>query len=433
MRLPNLSMLSIGMPRRGWSSRSEDEDSDDDDFAPAKKAKKEEDYPWTPINDVSFSNMVARLKSFSKALYRLSFTTDPDSDAFRYEFKFEYFPLSDVNFMKLRMKAIYGVTPCVEITINFVAEAVIVKDLFYEANKTEREGKKVLCDMTPQRNAKAGAGDQLLSIATLIASQLGYSVSLYDAATFTPAKKPANAINNFISVHQGLTRGYGYYQARGFVNQDNLDAAEKEIGTVDVYDFEEVMQFELDFIHLAVNTELDELYDIMRRGHTILKIPAFLRGIYNEAFFRRVSVDSSHELREKMENLDYHAEKNTSMLTPELEALMPFEELSLRQVHQHYEAIQDFYMKAYGVDIDVLFMLETAFEEIRKTCFPDPVLETDESCYPLNNMLAKKTFRDEATGKWFEVVPQIDPQSGDFKRPITVRRPIADGFFVKVR
>lgn len=141
-----------------------------------------------------------------------------------------------------------------------------MSDLFHDAAWSNYK-----CDMSPDYGQSSEGVDLLLNSVATIASNLGCIIKLQDASKFNmktatiPVILPVS--DQVMTKTLRLKRGYGYYDARGFMSSsvDYAILKEMAISDADMPDipdkFVKAFQINLDWIHLWVTTPLNDLND----------------------------------------------------------------------------------------------------------------------------------------------------------------------------
>ena len=135
-------------------------------------------------------------------------------------------------------------------------------DFFHAASM-----QKLSCDMSPDYRESSEGVDLLWNSVTTIASYLGCIIKLQDASKFNTTTIPVilPVLNQVMTKTLRLKRGYGYYDARGFMPSLIDHAILKEMGMSktdmpkEPDKFIKAFQINMDWIHLWVTTPLNAL------------------------------------------------------------------------------------------------------------------------------------------------------------------------------
>ena len=217
MLLPNLSLLSIDGNKR---------DSPEEDGENGEEEERLEEFfivPSTavPINQFSWSNLFRELKR-DPALVHTFTVTQTDFNEEKQTVTFTASLIEDVieNTTDIRMK-INGISggngeeiACVDVIYDGMK--LKLDSLFHGRDEDELE----TCAMDPKHGDRPGAGEFVLSILKNIAASIGVWITLSDAARPIERSMPLPTwMQSDIPLTEilSITRGYGYYQARGFL------------------------------------------------------------------------------------------------------------------------------------------------------------------------------------------------------------------------
>lgn len=152
--------------------------------------------------------------------------------------------------------------------MRFKNNIMYIGDLFYAANMY-----KFGCDMSPDYGESSEGVDLLLNSVTTIASNLDCIIKLQDASKFITKTVTIPVIlpvfDQVMTKTLRLKRGYGYYDARGFMPSliDYFILDEMGLSDTDMPNkpdnFIKAFQIHMDWIHLWVTTPLNGLEDAL--------------------------------------------------------------------------------------------------------------------------------------------------------------------------
>jgi len=223
---------------------------------------------------------------------------------------------------------------------------------------------------------------------------------LLDNATWVT--KPPHSIGDLISVHLELERGFGYYQARGFVSKQVFNTLASD-GRLTKDEYKDALRFELAWVHMLCTTPVDELDDYIHAFGE--KVPVRLRPFWPREFFSTKTSIWANILVGQL--ITINTESHTIRIGKELNTM------SFREIFQNREALLDANFDLQDV--------EHAYREYRGLLYKD----TDARM-----SLLKTTFVHE-DGTYVELVPQ-NVQGSDTAMPQVVERPVATDISVRV-
>ena len=173
---------------------------------------------------------------------------------------------------------------CVSIELDYGSDSLHLNDLFYDVTLWGSKKNLKRCKMTPDVSSQRGHGAAILDIVDVIASNHEYAcVTLVDAARLPKTSEAPPPDAGSLSRTLALLRGYGYYEARGFV--PTFFANHVKLG--DMQEMRAVMETNLMWTHVVTTTPLATLSDAIRNFHTNViatnsgGMPAVLRTWYS--------------------------------------------------------------------------------------------------------------------------------------------------------
>lgn len=223
MLLPNLSLLSIDGNKR--DSPEEDGEEDGEDGEEEERLEEFFIVPSTavPINQFSWSNLFQELKRDPTLVHTFT-VSQTDFNGEKQTVTFTASLIEDVieNTTDIRIK-INGISSrngneiaCVDVIYD--GRELKLDSLFHGRDDDELE----TCAMNPKHGDRPGAGEFVLSILKNIAASIGAWITLSDAARPIERSMPLPTwMQSDIKLTEilSITRGYGYYQARGFLSE----------------------------------------------------------------------------------------------------------------------------------------------------------------------------------------------------------------------
>lgn len=141
-----------------------------------------------------------------------------------------------------------------------------------------------LCNVKPNIKDNAGYGSAVLQALDIIAGSLGGHISLTDAAMFRNMDTtPTVNIDYSLTETLSLLRGFGFYEARGFIWRGIFDN-EKDKAL-----FAAAQEVELEWTHMVVTTPINQLKEAVLSFHTRVftrgnTVPAFTQRVYSQDF-----------------------------------------------------------------------------------------------------------------------------------------------------
>lgn len=157
---------------------------------------------------------------------------------------------------------------CVRVDYN--EEAIELGNFFNTVNTVLKND---VCNYVPHNQKETGAGSAVLQIVDVIACNAGYTkISLYDLSEFQDARGrdvPDVASDNMTET-LALLRGYGFYEARGYVPTVLAESVLKE----DPSKLQKGMEADLAWTHMIATTPTNKLTDAIRDFHETLIGPS---------------------------------------------------------------------------------------------------------------------------------------------------------------
>lgn len=213
------------------------------------------------------------------------------------------------------------VAKCVEVTVS--SARVKVDGLFFGLTKAQKE----TCKIYPGAGAATGQGSVVLQVIDVIASDAFNRVQLYDVSGFESGTGPLVQTERLTDT-LCLYRGYGYYEARGYVSTRLVDA------TPNISELPLATSVDLLWTHTITTTPIRGLEQAIRTFHTQLStrsgVPDYTRALYSEEFC------TAHATRAKLIFIDNFVKKliaaEAAAGCPERLGKAAYQDLSMRQL-----------------------------------------------------------------------------------------------------
>lgn len=140
-----------------------------------------------------------------------------------------------------------------------------------------------LCGIKPSHDiVSSGQGNAVMQVLDVIASSsVGSKVKVTDQAEFINGRSPKINCGNKITHTLVLSRGYGYYEARGFVSDELIDRK------IDHNLYGATMQVDLDWTHMVCTSSINDLVDNIRHFYECVvlrskSLPEFTLMLYSK-------------------------------------------------------------------------------------------------------------------------------------------------------
>jgi len=160
---------------------------------------------------------------------------------------------------------------CVETDV-IPPDSLNVENLFNFMEFDEDKDENSKCLVEPTK----GRGDAVLTVFGVIADSMGLGgMSVEDGAMFThnsPFVKAGNMTKTL-----ALLRGFGYYEARGFISIHLING-------VDKYELPKAKRMDLTWTHALTTTPIKDLYTTILNFHSVVAqepIPEFTQRLYS--------------------------------------------------------------------------------------------------------------------------------------------------------
>lgn len=212
--LPNLSLLSIDAP--GDEKRKND---DDDDKQLAKRSRQRQQQP-IPLREYDFFALLSSETLKNGGWFEMTVTSNAWPGK---ETTFTFLKSRYEHVMQMSVLSVLP-TPCVRVELNLNSKTVDIVTLFYTKDH-ERDKILSTCDVKPnmiseQENAK-GLGAFVLSSIQAISACLDFKNTIQDNAEFR-----SGTFQGRLNLKLSMLRGFGFYEARGFIPEWVFDAAD---------------------------------------------------------------------------------------------------------------------------------------------------------------------------------------------------------------
>lgn len=141
-----------------------------------------------------------------------------------------------------------------------------------------------LCNVKPNIKDNAGYGSAVLQALDIIAGRLGGHISLTDTAVFRNTDTtPTVNVDDSLTQTLSLLRGFGFYEARGFIWRGIFDN-EKDKAL-----YAAAQEVDLEWTHMVVTTPINQLKEAVLSFHTRVftrgnTVPAFTQRVYSQDF-----------------------------------------------------------------------------------------------------------------------------------------------------
>ena len=222
--LPNLSMLTISGSgsddQRLSDTRMTKRRKEEDNNTPSSSSDATERGTEETLDQVNWSDILDIIESrWSEYNFELRSSFWPDN-----VLSMRMTKGVSSNEITIELTSDVDDTPCVEISMYTMDRQIFINSLFYTGNMDSDLRDEVLgsCNMSPEYNLQSGAGAMVISFVQSLASLLNFHVALKDHAsirsgTFAPDNDNLVIGRMKLSHALAMLRGFGYYEARGFM------------------------------------------------------------------------------------------------------------------------------------------------------------------------------------------------------------------------
>lgn len=238
--LPNLSLLSLRQePTDAKRAREEDGGANADGNS-APEPTKPKAVP-VDIDKVNWKALIDQAEAFRKAkmtVRRVFRVTDPNTtvtlpsgekvtptqtyqlaivNLWEYDDEEDVDVSQDEYALVLQIETDDGSTECTHVSIRINNDELHLNSLFF--GLTDDEASR--CAVSPRITYYPGNGDMVLATLRHIAHQLGFFIGLTDAAkSRVRDNTPLFLKKRYLTQALAINRGYGYYEARGFLPEE---------------------------------------------------------------------------------------------------------------------------------------------------------------------------------------------------------------------